>query len=51
MDLRRLQSDPVAFRDQLKIDADGRAVAFGSVCEPWQRLEFLAIDSAWRRVA
>ncbi|RMF24678.1 MAG: hypothetical protein D6760_02805 [Deltaproteobacteria bacterium] len=49
--LRKFASDPAAFRDALRIDADGRAVAFGEIIEPWQQADFAALDPAWQAVA
>lgn len=51
MDLRRLQSDPVAFRANLLIDANGSPRRLAEVADPWQRDDFLRLDPAWRVVA
>jgi phage terminase large subunit-like protein len=50
MNLASLQSDPAAFRDALRIDADAGPVAFGKALDPWQREDFEAIDPALRHV-
>ncbi|MEX1095345.1 MAG: terminase large subunit [Planctomycetales bacterium] len=48
--LQTLQADPSAFRSALRIDADGHAVPFGSIIEPWQDQDFTALDPAWRKI-
>src|SRR6516164_3485612 len=44
--LRAMMDNPAAFRQRLRIDADGHAVAFR--CDSWQEADFLALDDAWR---
>ena len=51
MDLRQVQSDPVAFRDALLIDAVGSARRLSEVADGWQRDDFARLDNAWRTVA
>lgn len=49
--LRRLQHDPAEFRAALLIDTDRGPVRLGDVMEDWQRVDFEALDPAWRRLA
>lgn len=51
MDLRRLQSEPSAFRDVLLIDGDGGPIRLGAAADPWQQADFSALDPAWRYAA
>lgn len=48
--LRRLQHDPAEFRRALLIDTDTGPVRLGDVLEDWQRVDFEALDPAWRRL-
>jgi hypothetical protein len=48
--IKRLASDPVAFRNSLVIDADGGPRYFGACLDDWQRADFSALDPAWKRV-
>jgi hypothetical protein len=42
--------DPPTFRRTLTIDA-GRPCCFGDVLEPWQEVDFRALDPAWLQLA
>jgi hypothetical protein len=48
--LTTLQSDPVAFRKALEVDAGSGPKPFGEVMDPWQRQDFEALDPACRRI-
>jgi len=49
-DLRKLQSDPSLFRRALRIDCDGIIRRLADVLDPWQRVDFAALDRPWQRV-
>jgi len=49
MDLRKLQSDPKAFRDALLIDTDSGPRPLRECIDPWQQEDFEALDSGWQR--
>lgn len=51
MDLRRLQSDPAAFRSQIVIDTDRGPRRLADVIEPWQQEDFARIDGGLMRAA
>ena len=51
MDLLRIQQDPSEFRKALIIDADGNVRKFGDCLDEWQRVDFSALDSGWKRAA
>ena len=44
-------SDPAAFRNDLLIDVDGVARKFGTVMDPWQKVDFASLDPALKRCA
>lgn len=50
MDIHRLQREPSEFRSALRIDADGRSVALGSVLDQWQADDFAQLDESWKAV-
>lgn len=49
MNLLDLQSDPAAFRDALLIDTDAGPAPFADRMDDWQRTDFEALDSGWKR--
>jgi hypothetical protein len=51
MDLKALQGSPSEFRRHLLIDTDNGAVPFSSVIDPWQSVDFEALDAGWQRAA
>lgn len=42
----RYAADPAAFRADLLVDVDGNVRRFGDVLDPWQKLDFDALDPA-----
>ena len=47
-----MKSDPTVFRNCLKIEVEGTGlVSFAKTIQQWQRDDFQALDSAWRRLA
>jgi len=49
--LNDLQKSPEAFRKVLLIDTDSGPKPLASVCDDWQKADFQALDSGWRRAA
>lgn len=47
--LRTYSTNPAAFRDDLYVDVSGSVKRFGDVMDPWQRIDFCAIDPAMMR--
>jgi hypothetical protein len=50
-EITRLRFDPVAFRERLLIDADGKPCRYTDAMDDWQAADFAALDPAWRRIA
>lgn len=50
MKLRDLQQDPILYRRDLLIDADGIPVRFGATLDPWQAADFAALDAGWQSI-
>lgn len=49
MDVKKLTTDPLAFRQALVIDADAGPQRFTP--DPWQSADFAALDAGWQRAA
>lgn len=49
--LAKLKANPVAFRESVLIDCNGRSIALSKVLDPWQQQDYEALDRGWRRVA
>jgi phage terminase large subunit-like protein len=49
--LRQIAANPAAFRSVVLIDSDAGPVRLSEVLDPWQRLDFEALDAGWLRVA
>ena len=47
-EFQRLQVNPAAFRDRLQISAAGRVSAFSKVMADFQRMDFAALDVAFK---
>jgi len=50
MNLRQLQSDPLAFRLRLLIDVGGSSCRWPDVVNDWQAQDFARLDRSWRAV-
>jgi phage terminase large subunit-like protein len=50
MNLKALQADPSAFRQHLLIDADGTPKRLSEALDPWQAVDFQALDPSLCRV-
>ena len=49
MNLHELQSSPAKFRQALLIDTDRGPVRFSDCIDPWQSIDFEALDNGWRK--
>jgi hypothetical protein len=50
-ELNRCAVDPAFFRSRLLVETDRGARPLGDVLDDWQKADFEALDSAWKRVA
>jgi len=49
--LRTMAADPAEFRQRVLIDTDEGPRPLAAVVDPWQRVDFQALDSGWQRLA